>query len=712
MGKIINLDTATKQILDQVKIAILIIDPQTGNIRYANPSACDFYGYSADQFLAMNIGQINPRSLTEILKNLQNAYSGRNDYYSSMHQTATGENRYVGIYTGPFDSGNEQLLIVLIHDDSANKEADDRLRSLSQAVEQSPATIVITDRKGKIEYANPEFTQTTGYLVEEALGKDPAILKTGEGNRKEIGEMWQTILSGKTWRGEFCNRKKNGDIYWESASISPVFSEEGVITKFVAVKEDITEKKQMIGKMEESLRLNQAILDRSPIGIIIYKASGECIHVNPAARIIVGIPTEILLNQNFRDLDTWKESGLFDIAVEAIEKGETISSELSYVSTKGKELWLYSVCTPFQAGEETHLMYMFEDITTRKRSETELKKTSDELALYVKRLEERDREATGLREMSETLQVCNHLNEALDVVKNFGERLFPDSNGTVFLSDQTQHMVESVCFWGSELSGEPIFTYDECWALRRNQIHVVESISKDLLCGHMPRMFDGSYVGFPMVVSGEMIGLLHIEWPEKHQIDLETREFIQNVGELISLSISNIRLRETLRNQSIRDPLTGVFNRRFMEETLEREIPRATRKNANIGIMMMDIDHFKKFNDTYGHEAGDVVLQKVTRLVQSVIRKEDILCRYGGEEFIVILPDANQEITLQRAEKIRQEISGLNLEYDKQSLGSITISIGVANFPENGSLGDDVIQAADKALYRAKEGGRNRVCAA
>lgn len=215
-----------------------------------------------------------------------------------------------------------------------------------------------------------------------------------------------------------------------------------------------------------------------------------------------------------------------------------------------------------------------------------------------------------------------------------------------------------------------------------------------------------------MVVSGDMIGLLHIEWPEKSIIDNETREFIQNMGEMISLSISNIRLRETLRNQSIRDPLTGVFNRRYMEETLDREIPRALRKKASIGIMMMDIDHFKKFNDTFGHDAGDTVLQDISKTIQSAIRREDILCRYGGEEFIVILPEANLQITQIRAEQIRQQVHDLELVHDNRPLGSITLSIGIAVYPENGMKGEDVIQAADKALYQAKETGRNKVSAA
>ncbi len=193
-------------------------------------------------------------------------------------------------------------------------------------------------------------------------------------------------------------------------------------------------------------------------------------------------------------------------------------------------------------------------------------------------------------------------------------------------------------------------------------MHLVESATPNLKCQHMPENYSGSYIGVPMIASGDLIGLLHIEWPDKTEIDKETQDLAQNVAEHLSLSISNIRLRETLRNQSIRDPLTGVFNRRFMEESLERELPRALRKKSSVGIMMMDIDHFKKFNDTFGHDAGDLVLRTLSEIFQNNVRKEDIVCRYGGEEFVIILPEANLEISQNRAEAIRKAVNELKVD--------------------------------------------------
>ena len=156
--------------------------------------------------------------------------------------------------------------------------------------------------------------------------------------------MWKTIQSGQVWHGEFRNRKKNGDIYWESSSISPVCNENGLITSFVAVKEDITEKRQTHTRITEALKFNQAILATSPIGIIIYKATGQCIQANPAAGNILGATPDQLTSQNFNDLKAWKDYGIYSMAMKAIEEGKPVSSELFYISTFGKEIWMDVIC--------------------------------------------------------------------------------------------------------------------------------------------------------------------------------------------------------------------------------------------------------------------------------------------------------------------------------------------------------------------------------
>ncbi len=175
------------------------------------------------------------------------------------------------------------------------------------------------------------------------------------------------------------------------------------------------------------------------------------------------------------------------------------------------------------------------------------------------------------------------------------------------------------------------------------------------------------------------------------------------------MSLANLKLRESLRHQAIRDSLTGLFNRGICRKPWTREIHRVQRKDSYLGVIMLDVDHFKRFNDTYGHEAGDRLLAVLGRYLQSSIRAEDIACRYGGEEFTLILPEISPEALLARAEIIREGVKDLEVLYQGRMIGGVTISLGLSYFPEHGVEGETLLQAADAALYQAKNRGRNRV---
>jgi diguanylate cyclase (GGDEF)-like protein len=176
--------------------------------------------------------------------------------------------------------------------------------------------------------------------------------------------------------------------------------------------------------------------------------------------------------------------------------------------------------------------------------------------------------------------------------------------------------------------------------------------------------------------------------------------------------LASLQLRETLREQSIRDPLTRLFNRRFLEESLGRELQLAGRKRQSIAVLFLDLDHFKRFNDTFGHDAGDMVLQSLADLLRNFFRTTDICCRYGGEEFAIILTDSTSREAAIRADALRAEVKGLRLQYKKQPLGQLTLSVGVAAFPEHGSTSEDLLKIADQCLYESKKRGRDIVTVA
>ena len=592
------------------------------------------------------------------------------------------------------------------------KKYQSEMRKFAQAVDQCATNIVITNTFGIIEYVNPAFSSTTGYSQEEVIGQNPRILQSGLTPSETYENLWRTIHSGKTWRGEFCNRTKSGELYWEISSISCIRDETGKITHFLAVKEDITARKQDQERIAEALAFNKTILDASPFGILIYKASGQCVSANAAAGLITGKSPEDLLQHDFHASKSWKQSGLYQAAMTTLETRVPVTSSAHYVISTGREIWLNYTFNAFAIGGETHLLHMFQDDSLRQQAEEKLKLTNEKLETIIKDLEVSKRNSDLLRQMGDMLQVCHEVKEAHDVIRPFIPELFPESRGSLFMIDPKQRMATAVLDWGEPMDSDLAFSMDDCWSLRRNQPHTVNTLLPGPQCKHMAPTFKGIYIDLPLTASGETFGLLHLEWPARTSLASQEQELAQTMVEHISLALANIRLRERLLLQSVRDPLTGAFNRRYMQETLDREIMRAQRYRKPIGLLVIDIDFFKKFNDNFGHAAGDFVLKILIKVLEGHVRGSDVVCRMGGEEFLVILPDAGRDVVLQRAESIRNAVEELKLEYDDKPLAPMTVSIGVAVYPQHGETDDELLKRADDALYIAKNSGRNRVAEA
>jgi len=219
-----------------------------------------------------------------------------------------------------------------------------------------------------------------------------------------------------------------------------------------------------------------------------------------------------------------------------------------------------------------------------------------------------------------------------------------------------------------------------------------------------------------MMGPGETIGVLHVisdtrdgDGANDDLHDSPAGRLAITVGRQLAMAFANLSLRDSLREMSIRDPLTGLFNRRYMEETLNRELSSAARNRTEVGIVVIDVDHFKAFNDTHGHDAGDAILEAVGEVLIRYSRTSDVACRYGGEEFIVILPNCSLEDGQLRADELRCHVSALRVPYRNIELPGPTISCGVAGYPHHGSTSELLIHAADSALYAAKNGGRDQV---
>lgn len=344
-------------------------------------------------------------------------------------------------------------------------------------------------------------------------------------------------------------------------------------------------------------------------------------------------------------------------------------------------------------------------------SKQELVQMNEFLNRSLKTTQKREEEVRLLGQMASILHSCTTTGEVFEVLKSHCLKLFPCSHGALFRGQDSQEQLEELGTWGSSCLGKPVFQPQECWGVRRGRMHV-GSLDESTACAHINTESDaGVYLCAPLIAQNETLGLLYIVMSNSiERSDIEPVEFLVAViAENVAQALANIKLRNNLREQSLRDPLTGLYNRRYFMESINQEIIRATRNSANLAVVAMDIDHFKRCNDTYGHAAGDKVLQEVATVLAKVFRGSDVICRQGGEEFVILLPDAALSAAQDRAEEVRETIAALQLTYSGESIGEITISGGVASYPLHGNSAEDLLKSADLALYEAKKNGRNRI---
>lgn len=350
------------------------------------------------------------------------------------------------------------------------------------------------------------------------------------------------------------------------------------------------------------------------------------------------------------------------------------------------------------------------EIRHRGRAEQETRQLNEALQARVGEL----REATGdLRELSRyagLLQTCRNIPEALDITRRALSSLLPNGGGSVCLLRASADYAEIETSWGEHAAApHALMMPQECWAMRRAQPHCVDDLAEGMACTHIdpPRHGVASTACLPLTAQGMNLGVLYLSSPEPGpmpHIAVATA-----AAEQLSLALSNLRLQESLRQQSIRDALSGLYNRRYLQESLPRELARTQRRGQSLALLMLDLDFFKAFNDRHGHDGGDALITAFGRLLLSMCREEDIACRFGGEEFTLILPEVDLETALRRAEEIRAAVEEMTVRHLQREIGKVTVSIGIAIAPLHATDGENLQRLADAALYRAKREGRNRV---
>jgi diguanylate cyclase (GGDEF)-like protein/PAS domain S-box-containing protein len=569
---------------------------------------------------------------------------------------------------------------------------------------------------GQFLYMSPSCERITGYCADEFI-QNASLLESivhPEDREQFVQHGCATGVTQKVSGIDFRILTKTGELRWISHICQSVNSANGRWLGIRASNRDITERKQAEEALRESEQRFRSMFNQVAVGIVQATLSGQFLWFNQKFIDVVQYSAEELQNKTCKDITHPDDVEQELTCLHQLLAGEidTFSREKRYIRKNGSQVWvnLSGSLIRDSQGEPKSYIGVVQDISDRKQAQATLQQLNEQLKGRVNELGSRNREMVLLGELSDFLQACLTVDEAYQAIATLVAPLFPGSSGGVFAINPSENWVEAMATWGTALASQTLFSPKACWALRRGRPHWVTQQQSGLRCPHIHSDISPlESFCVPMMAQGKALGILYISSPQSGQLTEAKQRLALTVAEHLALSLANLKLRETLSQQSIRDALTGLFNRRYMEESLEREIHRAQRHQQPMGIIMVDIDHFKHFNDTFGHEAGDVVLRELGLFLQRSIRASDIACRYGGEELILILPDASLADTKQRAEQIRQDVKGLQIEYHNQPLDTIAISVGVAAFAEHGSTAEELIATADRALYQAKAQGRDRV---
>jgi diguanylate cyclase (GGDEF)-like protein/PAS domain S-box-containing protein len=464
----------------------------------------------------------------------------------------------------------------------------------------------------------------------------------------------------------------------------------------------------------------ELMLDASPNAVIAVDGRGRIVYASPKVREafgwspdeLLGEPVERLVPSRLEERHAADRAGY---RVNAAPRPMGGGPELTAHRRDGTEFPVEVSLAPVHSPRGPLVFATIVDITTRTNLQQQLENAHEELRRHADELEQRGREMALLAQIGELLESCQSLEEAYAVIARVAEPLFEGDAGAVYALAASGTVAEAVAAWGSPRPARSVFHPIDCWALRRGRLHVVQDGDLELRCPHIEEPIVTGTICEPLTAQTETVGLLHIQLRRRvagkaRAVRLADRErLVKTLGEQLALALANIRLRATLREQSARDPLTGLFNRRYMEESLDREIRRAAREGYGLGLLMADLDHFKQLNDAFGHAAGDEVLRRIGRFLGTAVRGEDIACRFGGEEFVVILPKASLDDTCHRADALREGIKVQAVDNPDRLYPAATMSVGVAAYPLHGTSAAELILAADSAMYLAKAQGRDRV---
>lgn len=465
--------------------------------------------------------------------------------------------------------------------------------------------------------------------------------------------------------------------------------------------------------------LAQQVINIMEQGVLVWGPDGECLMFNNRVYQMLEIGVEDLHPGTLRVAFRERAVARGEMTAEMMEASERLiraNQPYAFDKTLPSGRVVLTTGRPMRGGGTVVTMT---DVTEARRTARDLARAKAEAEAAETRAlavvaHERARQDEGrmLGQLNEWLQSCKSLEELYLIVERFMAQLLPGSKGELYIYSNSRDVLDGMVNWNTRDLHQSI-TADSCWALRRGRSYEYSTGGLCLTCDHVSahhhQVAVDEYICVPIVAHGDTVGLLHIRFGEEGVRIADKGAFAVRCGEHISMAIANAKLRDELRDQSIRDPLTGLYNRRYFLDAIRREIAVAARRGAQFGLISFDADRFKTFNDNHGHDAGDMVLRAIGARLHDLLTAGETACRFGGEEFVVLVPGAGAADTVALAERLRDAVAQAQVRHLDTLLPRVTISCGVAAYPADGSDSATLLRRADEALYEAKAAGRDAV---
>ncbi|HRY19703.1 MAG TPA: diguanylate cyclase [Candidatus Competibacteraceae bacterium] len=707
-----------RALFEQSRDGIVIID-ENGKVYEANQRYADMLGYSVEETCQLHLWDWDAQWTREELLGKAKQVNVAGEQFETRHRRKDGSVIDVEVVTSATEWAGQKLILCICRDITQRKRAEEQLISLSERLTLATqyAGVGIWDYDVRVDRLVWDETMLALYGVSpERFTPD---LETWlhyvhpDDLPRLDGEI-QAAIKGSLCNTSFRIIRPDGKTCFIQAIANAQRDAFGQPLRLVGVSWDISDAKATEQALRDSEERLQRVLDGTNDGFWDWNiVTGEVLFNRRWAEMLgydlVDIAPHI---SNWEKLVHPDDLLRCRATLQRHFAGETpqYQCERRMRTKNGQWRWFMErgkVTQRDVSGQPLWMAGTNTDIHDRRCMEEKLQTTLVELRRH-------NIQIAAANRMDGLLLSCETPREAYEIIARSAEVLFADHAGGLAVSEENTSVLRLVARWGNGCALPPALTLDQCWALRRGEPYEVIDPAYGVYCPHFSSCPAYAYFCLPLTVRGKILGLLHISAGRalsSEQLE-ELRNLAIKVGESTKLALSNLKLRETLREQATRDPLTGLFNRRYLDETLPRELHRCRRNGEPLTVAMLDLDYFKKFNDDYGHEAGDTVLRAVGGLLQRFLRSDDLACRYGGEELVLILPGATLSTAQGRMEELRQAVMQLHLQHRDNELPAITVSIGLAMAEPEETDACALLSRADAALYQAKEQGRNRIIVA